>query len=84
MYAAVRQQTMTEHTTLRHNEQKSKHSFSLDARIHKRKYSQSVEQLCTQTGTAVALQHVGSDETKPLTTETALYLVCIWNTIQIF
>jgi len=84
MYAAVRQQTMTEHRALGHNGQKSKHSLSLDAKIHKWKYSQSVELLCTQTDTAAALQHVGSDETKPLTNETALYFVCIWNIIQMF
>jgi len=63
MYAAVRQQTMTQHTALGHSGQKSKHSISLDAKIHKRKYSQSVELLCTQTGTAAALRHVDSDET---------------------
>jgi hypothetical protein len=33
MYATVRQQTMTERRALRHNEQRSKHSISLDARI---------------------------------------------------
>jgi len=78
MYAAARQQTMTEHTALGHNGQQSKHSMLLAARIHKRKYSQSAELLCTQTGTAAALQRIGSDETKPRTAETDLYFVCLY------
>jgi hypothetical protein len=41
MYAAVRQQTMTEHRALGHYGQKSKHSLSLDVKVHKWKYSQS-------------------------------------------